>query len=179
VNEARSHPDKGKSCCTSTRDYGLDVRCQWKNKEGGERKDVNSKEIRWRGKNKLPRGKEAHFAVCFDGAIKQSRGRKWTDDSLEESSREFRKTEWRMDKVGDWMSKLWEKSSRLMDLQSLVQKLEKLHSFTFFWVKSAVPQQIHNNTGPSISTFAIAHTSVLLPLFFNPRPSCTPPVTQH
>lgn len=83
---------------------GVSERTKRGNKLLGRRraKDVNSKEIRWwRRKKKLSRGEAAQFAVCFDGAIKQSRGRKWTDDSLEESAWKLRKSEWRMDRVGD------------------------------------------------------------------------------
>lgn len=42
------HPDKGKSCCTSTQDYGIDLRCQYRTKgggTGGRSQDVNSKEM--------------------------------------------------------------------------------------------------------------------------------------
>lgn len=205
VNEARSHPDKGKSCCTSTQDYGIDVRCQWKNKGGklkllGQRRarDVNSKEIGcwWRRKR---RGKEVtevkRSSICSLPwqCHKTVMGEEVDRWQLGGERQEIEKEQ--MDRVGDWMSKPEGRAIAGWCIYRTESKNKRncraACGFVFLWVKSAVPQQIRNNT-MAISLPTALHQHIchcphicsvfpfdILPLFFNTRPSCSPPVTKH
>ncbi len=117
---------------------------------------------------KLPKRKEVQFAVCLDSAIKQSRGRKWTDDSLEESGRKLRKSKW-IEWVIEWANQREEPlpADASTEPSPKIREIVEQHvDLCFFeWSqqchsKYAITQWQFLYPRPSISTFAVVHTSV-------------------